>query len=104
MPIFDVKGTMEDLTEKILDSIIEEVKLIARIQNQTPESKMRMFQVYFRGLKDGVRIVSGGILTDEDPLINMIDHDIISGIISGRLSDKEGWQIMSTLETHYITE
>lgn len=28
MPIFDVKGTEEDLTDEILDSIIEEVKLI----------------------------------------------------------------------------
>jgi hypothetical protein len=97
MPIFDVKGTMEDITEDILDSIIEEVKLIASIQNQTPESKMRMFQVYFRGLKDGLRISSGGIINDEDPVINMIDHDIIGGIISGRLSDKEGWNTMLTL-------
>jgi hypothetical protein len=39
MPVFDIKGTMEDITEKILDSIIEEIKLIDRIQNQTPESK-----------------------------------------------------------------
>jgi hypothetical protein len=99
MPIFDVKGTMEDLTDKILESIIEEIELIARIQNQTPESKMRMFQVYFRGLKDGLRISSGGILNDEDPAINMIDHDIIGGIISGRISDKEGWNTMLTLGT-----
>lgn len=99
MPIFEVKGTMEDLTEKILESIIEEIELIARIQNQTPESKMRMFKVYFRGLKDGLRISSGGILNEEDPIINMIDHDIIGGIISGRLSDKEGWNTMLTLGT-----
>jgi hypothetical protein len=99
MPIFDVKGTMEDITEEILDSITEEVKLIARIQNQTPESKMRMFQVYFRGLKDGLRISSGGIINDEDPVITMIDHDIIGGIISGRISDKEGWETMLTLGT-----
>jgi hypothetical protein len=90
---------MEDLTDKILESIIEEIELIARIQNQTPESKMRMFQVYFRGLKDGLRISSGGILNDEDPAINMIDHDIIGGIISGRISDKEGWNTMLTLGT-----
>jgi hypothetical protein len=98
MPIFDVKGTMKDITEDILDSIIEEVKLIARIQNQTPESKMRMFQVYFRGLKDGLRISSGGILNEEDPVINMINNYIIGGIISGRMSDKEGWDTMLTLE------
>lgn len=98
MPVFDVKGTMEDMTEEILDSIIEEIKLIDRIQNQTPESKMRMFQVYFRGLKDGLRISSGGILDEEDPIIRMIDHDIIGGIISGRLSDKEAWSVMHTLE------
>ena len=97
MPIFDVKGTMEDITDNILDSITEEIKLITRIQNQTPESKMRMFQVYFRGLKDGLRISSGGTINDEDPIINMIDHDIIGGIISGRLSDKEGWHTMSIL-------
>lgn len=97
MPIFDVKGTMEDLTDNILDSINEEIKLIASIQNQTPDSKMRMFQVYFRGLKDGLRISSGGILNEEDPIINMIDHDIIGGIVSGRLSDKEGWHTMLTL-------
>lgn len=99
MPIFDVKGTMEDLTENILDSIMEEVKIITRIQNQTPESKMRMFQVYFRGLKDGLRISSGGILNEEDPIIKIIDNDIIGGIISGRLSDKEGWIMVSTLWT-----
>ena len=98
MPVFDVKGTMEDMTEEILDSIIEEIKLIDRIQNQTPESKMRMFQVYFRGLKDGLRISSGSILDQEDPMIQMIDHDIIGGIISGRLSDKEAWSVMYTLE------
>ena len=98
MPVFDVKGTIEDITENILESIIEEVKLIKRIQNQTPESKMRMFQVYFRGLKDGLRISSGGILDQEDPIIHMIDHDIISGIISGRISDKDAWSIMLTLE------
>lgn len=98
MPVFDVKGTTEDITENILDSIIEEIKLIERIQNQTPESKMRMFQVYFRGLKDGLRISSGGILDQEDPIIHMIDHDIIGGIISGRLSDKEAWSVMHTLE------
>jgi len=98
MPVFDVKGTMEDMTEEILDSIIEEIKLIDRIQNQTPESKIRMFQVYFRGLKDGLRISSGGILDQEDPIIHMIDHDIIGGIISGRLSDKEAWSVMHTLE------
>ncbi len=50
MPVFDVKGTTEDITENILESIVEEIKLIDRIQNQTPESKMRMFQVYFRGV------------------------------------------------------
>lgn len=98
MPVFDIKGTMEDMTEEILDSIIEEVKLIKRIQNQTPESKMRMFQVYFRGLKDGLRISSGGILDQEDHIIHMIGHDIIGGIISGRISDKEAWSIMLTLE------
>lgn len=98
MPVFDVKGTMEDMTEEILDSIIEEIKLIDRIQNQTPESKMRMFQVYFRGLKDGLRISSGGILDQEDPIIHMIGHDIIGGIISGRITDKEAWSIMHTLE------
>lgn len=98
MPVFDVKGTMEDMTDEILDSIIEEIKLIDRIQNQTPESKMRMFQVYFRGLKEGLRISSGGILDEEDPIILMIDHDIIGGIISGRLSDKEAWSVMHTLE------
>lgn len=103
MPIFEVKGTMEDLTDKILDSIIDEIKLIARIQNQTPQSKMLMFQVYFRGLTDGLRISSGGILNDEDPVINMIDHDIIGGIISGRISDKEGWNTMLTLETQWTT-
>jgi hypothetical protein len=97
MPIFEVKGTMEDLTDNILDSIIEEIKLIASIQNQTPESKMRMFQVYFRGLKDGLRISSGGILNEEDPIIIMIDHDIIGRIISGKLSDKEGWRVMLAL-------
>lgn len=99
MTIFEVKGSMEDITDKILDSITEEVKLIASIQNQTQQSKMLMFQVYFRGLKDGLRISSGGILNEEDPLIVMIDHDIIGGIISGRLSDKEGWQTMMTLGT-----
>lgn len=98
MPVFDVKGTTEDITVNILESIIEEIKLIDRIQNQTPESKMRMFQVYFRGLKDGLRISSGGILDEEDPMIRMIDHDIIGGIISGRLSDKEAWSVMHTLE------
>lgn len=98
MPVFDVKGTTEDITVSILESIIEEIKLIDRIQNQTPESKMRMFQVYFRGLKDGLRISSGGILDEEDPMIRMIDHDIIGGIISGRLSDKEAWSVMHTLE------
>jgi hypothetical protein len=99
MPIFDVKGTMEDITEEILDSITEEVKLIARIQNQTPESKMRMFQVYFRGLKDGLRISSGGIINYEDRVIDMIDHNIIGEIISGGLSDKEGWNTLSALVT-----
>ncbi len=99
MPIFEVKGTMEDITENILDSIIEEVKLIARIQNQTSQSKMLMFQVYFRGLKDGLRISSEGIINDEDPVIRMIDHDIIGGIISGRLSDKDGWETMLTIGT-----
>lgn len=98
MPIFDVKGTMEDMTEEILDSIIEEIKLIDRIQNQTPESKMRMFQVYFRGLKEGLRISSGGILDEEDPIVHMVGHDIIGGIISGRITDKEAWSIMHTLE------
>ena len=99
MPIFDVKGTMEDITEEILDSIIEEVKLIARIQSQTSQSKMLTFQVYFRGLKDGLRISSGGIINDEDPVINMIDNDIIGGIISGRISDKDGWETILTLGT-----
>lgn len=94
MPIFDVKGTMEDITDDILDSIIEEIKLIASIQNQTSQSKMLMFQVYFRGLKDGLRISSGGVINDEDPIIIMIDHDIIGGITSGKLSDKEGWNMM----------
>lgn len=98
MPVFDVKGTTEDITENILYSIIEEIKLIDSIQNQTPESKMRMFQVYFRGLKDGLRISSGGILDQEDPIIHMIDRDIIGGIISGRLSDKEAWFIMLKLD------
>ncbi len=98
MPVFDVKGTMEDMTEQILDSIIEEIKLIDRIQNQTPESKMRMFQVYFRGLKDGLKISSGGILDQEDPIVHMVGHDIIGGIISGRITDKEAWSIMHTLE------
>lgn len=97
MPIYEVKGTEEDITDNILESIIEEVKLISRIQNQTPQSKMLMFQVYFRGLKDGLRILSGGILDQEDPIINMIDHDIIGGITSGRLSDKEGWNTMLML-------
>lgn len=91
MPIFDVKGTMEDLTESVLDSIIEEIKLIDRIQNKTPESKMRTFQVYFRGLKDGLRISSGGIIDKEDPIISMIDSDIIGKIISGKLSDRQAW-------------
>lgn len=99
MTIFDVKGTTEDITENILDSIIEETKLIDSIQNKTPGSKMLMFQVYFRGLKDGLRISSGGILNEEDPIVNMIDNEIISKIISGRLTDKEGWQIMLTLGT-----
>jgi hypothetical protein len=98
MPVFDVKGTTEDITENILESVIEEIKLIDRIQNMTPESKMRMFQVYFRGLKDGLRISSGGILDQEDPILHMIDHDIIGGIISGRITDKEAWFIMHTLE------
>ena len=44
MPVFDVKGTIEDITENILDSIIEEIKLIDRIQNMTPESKMACFK------------------------------------------------------------
>ena len=66
MPIFDVKGTEEDLTEEILDSIVEEVKLIQQIQNQTEQSKMLMFQTYFRGLKDGLKIASGGILNEEN--------------------------------------
>jgi hypothetical protein len=57
-----------------------------------------MFQVYFRGLKDGLRISSGGILDEEDPIIQMISHDIIGGIISGRITDKEAWPIMHTLE------
>lgn len=99
MPIFDVKGTMEDLTDNISDSIIEEIGLITRIQNQTPESKMHMFQVYFRGLKDGLRILSGGIINDEDPIINMIDYDIIGRIISGRLSNKERWNTILTSGT-----
>jgi hypothetical protein len=98
MPVFDVKGTMEDMTEEILDSIIEEIKLIDRIQNQTPESKMRMFQAYFRGLKDGLKISSGSILDQEDPIVHMVGHDIIGGIISGRITDKEAWSIMHTLE------
>lgn len=97
MTVFETKGTMEDITEDILDSIIKEVKLIASIQNQTSQSKMLMFQVYFRGLKDGLRIPSRGIINDEDPVVNMIDHDIIGGIISGRLTDKEGWETMLTL-------
>ena len=97
MPIYEAKGTAEDVTDNILDSIIEEVKLIGMIQNQTPGSKMRMFQVYFRGLKDGLRISSGGVLNQEDPIINMINDDIIGGIISGRISDKEGWNTMLTL-------
>lgn len=100
MPIYEVKGTAEDVTYKIIDSIIKEVKRIGEIQNQTQGSKMLMFQVYFRGLKDGLRIASGGILNQEDPIINMINDDIIGGIISGRLSDKEGWQTMLTLETN----
>ena len=100
MPIFDVKGTEEDLTEKILDSIIEEVKWIKRIQNQTDQSKMLMFQVYFRGLKDGLKIASGGRLNEEDPIILMITHDIIYKVISGKLSDKEAWQMMLTFETN----
>lgn len=99
MTVFEVKGTLEDITDKILDSIMEEVKIIARIQFQTPESKMRMFQVYFRGLKDGLRIPSGGYLNEEDPIIKIINDDIIGGIISGRLSDKEGWIMVSTLGT-----
>jgi hypothetical protein len=98
MPIYEVKGTAEDVTERILDSIIEQVKFISTIKNQTQGSKMLMFQTYFRGLKDGLRIASGGILNQEDPVINMINNDIIGGIISGKLSDKEGWQIMLTLE------
>jgi hypothetical protein len=98
MPIYEVKGTAEDVTEKILDAIIEEIKLIDSIQNKTPGSKMLMFQVYFRGLKDGLRISSGGILNQEDPIVNMIDNDIIGGITSGRLSDKEGWYTMLTLK------
>jgi hypothetical protein len=97
MTIFEVKGTMEDITEDILDSIIEEVKLIAQIQNQTAQSKMLMFQVYFRGLKDGLRITSGGIINEEDSVINMIENIIIGGITSGKITDKEGWEIMLTL-------
>ena len=99
MPVFDVKGTEEDLTEDILDAIVEEVKLIKSIQNQTDQSKMLMFQTYFRGLKDGLKIASGGRLNEEDPIILMITHDIIYKIISGKLSDKEAWKIMLTFET-----
>lgn len=99
MTIFEVKGTLEDITGKILDSIVEEAKWISRIQNQTQESKMHMFQVYFRGLKDGLRISSGGFLNEEDPIIKIIDHDVIGGITSGKLSDKEGWIMVSTLGT-----
>ena len=95
--IFEVKGTEADITENILDSIMEEVKWISMIQNQTQQSKMLMFQVYFRGLKDGLRIVSGGFLDEEDPIIKIIDNDIIGGITSGRLSDKEGWIMVSKL-------
>lgn len=96
--IFEVKGTEADITEKILDSIVEETKWISRIQNQTQQSKMLMFQDYFRGLKDGLRIAFGGYLNEEDPIIKIIDNDIIGGIISGRMSDKEGWIMVSTLE------
>jgi hypothetical protein len=78
MPIYEVKGTEEDVTEKILDAIIEEIKRIGSIQNQTQGSKMLMFQVYFRGLKNGLRIASGGILNQEDPIIIMI-NDVIIG-------------------------
>ncbi len=46
MPVFDVKGTIEDITEHILDSINEEIKLISRIQNQTPESKMHVSGIF----------------------------------------------------------
>lgn len=99
MPVFDVRGTMEDLTDDILDSIIDEIKLIERIQNMTLEAKMRMFQVYFRGLKDGLKIASGNILNEEDPMIRIIDNDIIGKIITGKLSDKEAWHTMLTFVT-----
>ena len=100
MPVFDVKGTEEDLTEEILDAIVEDVKLIKRIQNQTDQSKMLMFQTYFRGLKDGLKIASGGRLNEEDPMIHIIDYDIIGKIITGKLSDKEAWQIMLKIDTN----
>lgn len=100
MPIFEVKGTEEDLTEDILDAIIDDVKLIKRIQNQTDQSKMLMFQTYFRGLKEGLKIASGGRLNEEDPIILMITHDIIYKVVSGKLSDKEAWQMMLTFETN----
>lgn len=81
MSIYEVKGATEELTENILGSIFEEVKLINRIQNMTPEARMRMFQVYFRGLKDGLSIASEGLLDQEkmrDPIIDIINNDIIS--------------------------
>ncbi len=91
-------GSKQDISDDILESTIEEIKIIDRTLFMTPQAKMRMFQVYFRGLKDGLRILSGNVVNQEDPLIKMIDDNIISGIISGKLSDKDAWLAISALE------
>ncbi len=88
------KGYTEDLTENILDSIIEEVKRIDSIQNMIPENRMFQFKAYFRGLKNGLDIVSKGFLMHDmikDPIIRTIEDDIIMGIVSGKLTYRQAW-------------
>lgn len=98
MPIYKVEGHTEELTGDILDSIVEEVKLIDSFQYMIPERRIFLFKAYFKGLTDGLSIASKGLLMQEkikDPIIRIIEDDIIGGLISGRLNDRQAWDTIT---------